>query len=92
LFVKLEVRRYWITEELGTLSETARWKGLRSIGPSSAEDLYALDLVWQQGRSKLRSGAILAEICGRDCRGLALTLLLGLLLAPVPIGSFFIGY
>lgn len=29
---RLEVRRYWITEELGTLSETERWKGLRSIG------------------------------------------------------------
>lgn len=29
---RLEVRRYWITEELGTLSETERWQGLRSIG------------------------------------------------------------
>ncbi|WP_246585434.1 ISAs1 family transposase [Thiorhodospira sibirica] len=29
---RLEVRRYWITEELGTLSQTERWKGLRSIG------------------------------------------------------------
>lgn len=29
---RLEVRRYWITEELGTLSDTARWTGLRSIG------------------------------------------------------------
>ena len=29
---RTEVRRYWITEELGTLSETERWKGLRSIG------------------------------------------------------------
>ena len=29
---RLEVRRYWITEELGTLSDTERWPGLRSIG------------------------------------------------------------
>jgi len=29
---RLEVRRYWITEELGTVSETERWKGLSSIG------------------------------------------------------------
>ena len=29
---RLEVRRYWITEELCTLSQTKRWKGLRSIG------------------------------------------------------------
>ena len=29
---RLEVRRYWITEALGTLSETGRWKGLCSIG------------------------------------------------------------
>lgn len=29
---RLEVRRYWITEELGTLSDTERWQGLRSIG------------------------------------------------------------
>ncbi len=29
---RLEVRRYWITEALGTLSQTERWKGLRSIG------------------------------------------------------------
>jgi predicted transposase YbfD/YdcC len=29
---RLDVRRYWITEELGTLSDTARWPGLRSIG------------------------------------------------------------
>lgn len=29
---RLEVRRYWIAEELGTLSGRERWKGLRSIG------------------------------------------------------------
>ncbi len=29
---RLEVRRDWITEELGTLSKTERWKGLHSIG------------------------------------------------------------
>jgi predicted transposase YbfD/YdcC len=29
---RLEVRRYWITEELGTLSDAARWTALRSIG------------------------------------------------------------
>jgi predicted transposase YbfD/YdcC len=29
---RLEVRRYWIAEELGTLSNRERWKGLRSIG------------------------------------------------------------
>jgi predicted transposase YbfD/YdcC len=29
---RLEVRRYWITEELRTLPKTERWKGLRSIG------------------------------------------------------------
>jgi predicted transposase YbfD/YdcC len=28
---RLEVRRYWITEALDTLSDTARWRGLRSI-------------------------------------------------------------
>ena len=29
---RLEVRRYWVTEELSTLSDTARWSALRSIG------------------------------------------------------------
>jgi len=29
---RLEVRRYWITEQLSTLSDTGRWMGLRSIG------------------------------------------------------------
>jgi predicted transposase YbfD/YdcC len=29
---RLEVRRYWITEELSTVSDTARWTALRSIG------------------------------------------------------------
>jgi predicted transposase YbfD/YdcC len=29
---RLEVRRYWISEQLGTLSDTERWQGLRSIG------------------------------------------------------------
>jgi predicted transposase YbfD/YdcC len=29
---RLEVRRYWITEDLRTLPDTANWKGLRSIG------------------------------------------------------------
>jgi len=29
---RLETRRYWITEDLCTLSQTERWKGLRSIG------------------------------------------------------------
>jgi predicted transposase YbfD/YdcC len=34
---RLEVRRYWITEELSTLSDTARWSALRSIGPGERE-------------------------------------------------------
>lgn len=29
---RLEVRRYWITEELSTLSDPSRWRALRSIG------------------------------------------------------------
>jgi predicted transposase YbfD/YdcC len=29
---RLEIRRYWITDELGTLPHTELWKGLRSIG------------------------------------------------------------
>ena len=29
---RLDVRRYWITEELSTLSDTPRWRALRSIG------------------------------------------------------------
>ena len=29
---RLETRRYWITEDLCTLPQTERWKGLRSIG------------------------------------------------------------
>jgi predicted transposase YbfD/YdcC len=29
---RLDVRRYWVTEELGTLSDTPRWSALRSIG------------------------------------------------------------
>lgn len=29
---RLEVRRYWITEELSTVSDTGRWSALRSIG------------------------------------------------------------
>ena len=28
----LEMRRYWITEELRTLPNTEPWRGLRSIG------------------------------------------------------------
>jgi hypothetical protein len=31
------VRRYWITEELSTVSDTARWSALRSIGPGERE-------------------------------------------------------
>lgn len=30
--VRLEIRRYWITEELCTLPKTQLWKGLKSIG------------------------------------------------------------
>ena len=29
---RLDVRRYWVTEELSTLSDTPRWSALRSIG------------------------------------------------------------
>ena len=29
---RLEIRRYWITDDLGTLPRTELWKGLRSIG------------------------------------------------------------
>lgn len=29
---RLDVRRYWVTEKLSTLSNTARWSALRSIG------------------------------------------------------------
>ena len=29
---RFEIRRYWITENLGTLADTRNWKGLRSIG------------------------------------------------------------
>jgi len=29
---RLEIRRYWITEDLGTLPRAELWKGLRSIG------------------------------------------------------------
>lgn len=29
---RLEVRRYWITEDLRTLPDTPLWAGLRSIG------------------------------------------------------------
>jgi predicted transposase YbfD/YdcC len=29
---RVEVRRYWITNELGTLSEASRWSALRTIG------------------------------------------------------------
>lgn len=29
---RLEIRRYWMTEELSSLSTAAEWKGLRSIG------------------------------------------------------------
>ncbi len=31
------MRRYWVTEELSTLSDTARWSALRSIGPGERE-------------------------------------------------------
>jgi len=34
---RLEVRRYWITEQLKTLPETHRWKGLRTIGMAERE-------------------------------------------------------
>jgi predicted transposase YbfD/YdcC len=34
---RLEVRRYRITEELSTVSDTARWTALRSIGPGERE-------------------------------------------------------
>ncbi len=36
---RLEIRRYWISEELGTLPHTERWKGLRSIGMVERECL-----------------------------------------------------
>ena len=29
---RLEIRRYWVTEDLSTLPESGRWKGLRSMG------------------------------------------------------------
>ena len=34
---RLEIRRYWITEDLCTLPRTELWKGLRSIGPVERE-------------------------------------------------------
>jgi predicted transposase YbfD/YdcC len=36
---RLEIRRYWITEELRTLPDTLSWKGLRSIGMVERECL-----------------------------------------------------
>ena len=36
---RLEIRRYWITEELRTLPDTRSWKGLRSIGMVERECL-----------------------------------------------------
>lgn len=34
---RLEIRRYWITDDLRTLPEPQRWKGLRSIGMAERE-------------------------------------------------------
>jgi predicted transposase YbfD/YdcC len=34
---RLEVRRYWITEELSSVSDTTRWSALRGIGPGERE-------------------------------------------------------
>jgi predicted transposase YbfD/YdcC len=36
---RLEIRRYWITEELRTLPDTKNWEGLRSIGRVERECL-----------------------------------------------------
>jgi predicted transposase YbfD/YdcC len=36
---RLEIRRYWITEELRTLPDTENWEGLRSIGRMERECL-----------------------------------------------------
>lgn len=36
---RLEIRRYWITEDLNTLPDTEDWKGLRSIGMVERECL-----------------------------------------------------
>jgi predicted transposase YbfD/YdcC len=36
---RLEIRRYWVTEELRSLPRTERWKGLRSIGMVERECL-----------------------------------------------------
>ena len=36
---RFEIRRYWITENLGTLADTRNWKGLRSIGRVERECL-----------------------------------------------------
>ncbi|NEV65460.1 ISAs1 family transposase, partial [Thiorhodococcus minor] len=43
---RLEVRRYWISEDLNTLSETERWKGLRSLGMVERE-------CWSNGEHSL---------------------------------------
>lgn len=40
---RLEVRRYWITEQLLTLPDTTQWKGLKSIGMVERE-------YWQGGK------------------------------------------
>ena len=38
---RLETRRYWITEQLGTLPDTSHWKGLHSIGMVERECFQA---------------------------------------------------
>lgn len=45
---RLEIRRYWICEDLTTLPKPERWKGLRSIGMVEREMIIRGKTTWEQ--------------------------------------------
>lgn len=60
---RLEVRRYWISEELQTIPETHRWAGLRSIGMVERE-------CWVEGKHSVEQRHYINAI-GADAKRFA---------------------
>ncbi|EGV27901.1 transposase IS4 family protein [Thiorhodococcus drewsii AZ1] len=60
---RLEIRRYWITEDLRTLPNAARWAGLRSIGMVERT-------CWQDGVQSVEQRYFIASI-GADAQRFA---------------------
>ena len=65
---RLEIRRYWITEELRTLPQPDQWKGLRSIGMVERECRQG-DTHMRERRYFINSIAANAQVFARAVRG-----------------------